>query len=193
MNYKILLALPILFSICVKHQAFSQQKKNKQEVIQIPEFPIDESNGLITYSDVVEAAGSKNELYKKALKWFNTFYKNPANVIKSKDETDSKINGKPKFRIYIDDPKAGVKSNAGTVLYNIDVQCKDGRFKYDISKFIWVKSSPFPIEKWIEETNKKYNHAYASYLLQTDEYIRNLIDNLIKFMTAAEEPKPTDW
>lgn len=187
-------ALLLLFAGTTYRQAMAQKKKSReQEVIQIPEFPLDEGTGLITYSEVVQVSGTAAELYKKGLKWFNTFYKNPSAVIKSRDEAQAKISGKPKFRIYIDDPNAGVRSNAGTVMYNITLQCKDGRYKYDISKLIWVRSSPFPVEKWIAENKKKYNYAYANYLVQTDQYMKDLIAKLKQHMAATEKPKPADW
>ena len=63
-------------------------------------LPIDDETKLITYKSVVTEAGTKDELFDRGLKWFNKFYKNPADVIKEKNKETGKIKGIARMQIY---------------------------------------------------------------------------------------------
>ena len=57
-------------------------QKNKKEIV-MPELPKNESTGLISYAGKEEVASTpKTVLYERALAWANSFYKNPADVIR---------------------------------------------------------------------------------------------------------------
>ena len=78
--------------------SLNAQKKN-EVVFEKPEIPVDELSKKITYTKVVEATGSKDELYRKALSWYNNYYKNPTEVIREKDPVEGKILGKGRIKI----------------------------------------------------------------------------------------------
>lgn len=77
------------------------------------------------YTEVIEADGTKDELYVRARTWFAEAFRDSKNVIQ------------------MDDKDAGVIIAKGThefvhdawVLFTLKVQVKDGRFKYDLYGF----------------------------------------------------------
>ena len=69
---------------------FSQ--KNKNTPVTPPKLPMDANTGLYTYNGVIEVPGTaKDELYKRAFAWANTYYKNPGDVIREKKSCWRKI------------------------------------------------------------------------------------------------------
>src|SRR5262245_32121461 len=61
---------------------------------------IDTVTKLITYQGVVEVKNTPaNILYKRIFDWFNTYYKNPTEVIRENDSVKMLVVGKPRFRI----------------------------------------------------------------------------------------------
>lgn len=181
--------LAILFALC----SVSFAQKKGEEKIQAPKMPVDKETNLITYSGIIEAQGVvADTLYKRGLKWFNTFYKNPVDVIKEKEE-GKKIVGKARYTIYSKDPKTGTQLNDGVVNYEITLQFKDGKCKYQITNIYVKNPSHYAIEKWVEENNKAYNTVLSSYLVQTDEYFQDLKTKLKKAMTTAGTKKSDDW
>ena len=167
-------------------------QKKGEEKIQAPKMPVDKETGLVTYTGTFEAKGIADTLYKRGLKWFNTNYKNPTDVIREKEE-GKKILGKARFTIYSKDSKTGDQLNDGLVMYDITLQFKDGKCRYEITKINWKKPAYYGIEKWVEENNKEYNRVLSSYLVQTDEYFRDLIAKLKKAITTSESKKSDDW
>jgi hypothetical protein len=182
-----------IFCLVILLSGFSSfAQKKGEEKIQAPKMPVDKETNLITYTGIIETPGTAAELHKRALKWFNTFYKNPADVIRENEE-GKKILGKARFTIYSTDPKTGTQLNDGVVMYDITLQFKDGKSKYEITRINWKKPSYYGIEKWVEENNKAYNTVLSSYLVQTDEYFNDLIAKLKKAITTPETKKSDDW
>lgn len=182
--------ISIAFLFTVFHAGFSQKKG--EEKVQAPKMPVDKETNMITYSAVIETPGTTEELYKRGLKWFNANYKNPTDVIRETEE-GKKIHGKARFTIYSNDLKTGAQLNDGVVMYDITLQFKEGKCKYEITKINWKKPSYYGIEKWVEENNKAYNTVLSSYLVQTDEYFSDLITKLKKAIATAETKKSDDW
>ena len=183
-----------VFCIAILLSAFcfaNAQKKGEVQ-IQSPKMPVDKETNLISYSGVFEAKGVADTLYKRGLKWFNSFYKNPTDVIREKEE-GKKILGKARFTIYSTDAKAETQINDGVVNYDITLQFKDGKCKYEITKIHHKNPSYYGIEKWVEENNKAYNAVFSSYLVQTDEYFNDLISKFKKAITTAEVKKSDNW
>ena len=155
---------------------------------------VNEETKLVTYSGVVEERAAKDELYKRAVKFFNTNYKNPTDVIKKQDEAGGEIEGVARFTIYNPVEKDGVKPQAGLVSYTINLKIKDGRYKYEINKINWKQASYFGIEKWMDKNSPSYKEIYDYYLVQTDEQMKELTEKLAKAMNQPSvEVKNTDW
>jgi hypothetical protein len=189
--YKEFLML-LLLSVLIAFPVFTQKKKDKEPVIEVPVMKRDESTKMVVYSEVVEATGNASELYGRALGWMNSFYKNPAEVIKEKKENEA-ILGKARFNLKGKDEKTGVQTNEGLIQYDISFSFKDGRFKYEIIRINWKQPSYFGIEKWIDENEKAYNARYAAYLVQIDETLQNVISEMKQSVTTAKSKAKDDW
>lgn len=179
---------PILTSVLAITIAllFAQQQQNTPA----PDMPLDPETKLVTYSGVIEVPGvNQKDIYKRAEAWFNSFYKNPTEVIRERDTANCKIVGKPRFKIYNEALGQNVKTDAGLVQYTITIACKDNRFKYTLTEFNWKQASYFPIEKWIEQKDRFKQNGY--YLYQTDSVAkRDVIPNFKNAITTV--PKKID-
>lgn len=184
-----ILTLLILVSV----NTFAQKKKKKKGEVELtpPTFVMKE--GKVIYSEVVTQEGiSPEELHKRCFTWFNAFYKNPGGVIKE-NVANQKIKGKAKFPLYLEDANTGINSRSGLMNYTIVVAIKDGKYKYDITRINKKAQSFLGIEKLIASNEKEYKMAYVTYMIQTDKYMKDLIENLKKSMASSTEKKSEDW
>lgn len=188
------IALPILtLFILVSVNTFAQKKKKKKDEVELvpPTFVMKE--GKVVYSEVVNQAGvSPEELHKRCFKWFNAFYKNPGGVIKE-NVANQKIKGKAKFPLYLVDGNTGTNTRAGLMAYTIEIGLKDGKYRYNITRINKKSQSFVGIEKLMADNEKAYKMSYVTYLIQTDKYMKDLIDNLKKSMASSTEKKSDDW
>lgn len=156
-------------------------------------LPVDPITHLITYEAVTQVQGATTEvLYKRAFDWFNSYYKNPTEVIRENDIENGKIVGKPRFRISNPPDKEGTKTDAGLVQYTITVGVKDGRFKYELTEFNWKQTSYYPLERWMDTKAQTYTPVYNHYLTQTDDYVKEMIKNLKRAMMSDKPVKDKD-
>jgi len=181
----------ILFSVLFGNIALAQ--KEKAPVI-IPDLPVDMETGLYSYSAVIEVHGAnKEEIYKRAFNWANSYYKNPADVIREKDPVAGKLLIKARYRINNEPDKKGVVTQAGDVMYTLTMNFKDGRYKYEITKINWQQTSYYPIERWKDQSAPSYKAAFPYYLKQSDESIKALIMDFTTKIGAVATSKPKDW
>lgn len=172
--------------------AFSMHVSAQKTNFTAPNMPVDEDSKLITYTGIVEVpTTAKNELYARTLEWFNTYYKNPSEVIRERDSVNLKISGKPRFRITNEPNEQGVKLDAGLVQYTIQVAAKDNKAKYTITEINWKQASYFPIEKWVEQKDRYRQNHY--YLYSTDSVMRkDVIPSLEKALKTAKKKVDKD-
>ena len=169
---------------------FAQEK----ETFNTDNLPIDKISKLITYTDVVQLKGiSTAVLYKRALEWFNTYYKNPTDVIRENDSTKGVIVGKSRFKIFNAPDKKGLRTDAGLIMYTIKVSIREGRYKYEITELNQKATSYTPLEPWLDTSSRSYTPAYVGYLEQVDTQIRETIDSLRKAMSTAPPVKNDNW
>ncbi|OFX50902.1 MAG: hypothetical protein A2046_11310 [Bacteroidetes bacterium GWA2_30_7] len=185
--------LAICFLAILISANFLSAQKGNEEPVKVPNIPIDKETKLITYTKVLTIAGTKEELYKKALSWFNTFYKNPKDVIKEQNETDNKILGKHRFNFNNPPDKKGSTAYAGILQYSIYAYAKDGRVKYEIKDFNLKDASYHPIEYWLDKTSQKYTTKCDYYLLELDTKINEVIADFEKFMKTTEQKTNDNW
>ena len=158
-----------------------------------PALNIDSVTKLITYEGVLEVKGvDASTLYRRTVDWFNSYYKNPAEVIRENDSVKLKITGKPRFKISNPADKTGVRTDAGVVQYTITVAAKDGRFRYEISEFNWKQNSYYPCERWLDRTSQNWSPAYYDYLGQVDVTANQVIKELHKALSIAKSVKDRD-
>ena len=157
-------------------------------------LPTDANTNLFTYVEVIQMAGvNAKELYARGLKWFNTFYKNPTDVIRSADSTKGEITGKARFKIYKQSDKSNLRTDAGSAEYTITLSCKDGKYRYKITDINWKQASYFPAERWLDTKAQTYSPSYFYYLEQMDSIIVEVIDNLETAMKTSTAKKKDDW
>ena len=168
---------------------------SKGQIPPAPKLPVDEKTQLISYNKVNEVANvSKDELYKRALNWANTFYKNPSDVIRENNMEEGKIVCKARYKIMNPADKKGFSNEAGVAMYMLNLQFKDGRYKYDITEINWKQQSYYPIEKWMDTKNASYKPEFDFYLKQVDDMSKEIISSLNKAMrTNPVSDKKDDW
>ena len=80
-------------------------------------LPIDNDTQLINYQDVVQLAGTADELYVRAIEWINTQYNNPADACRIRNRESAVIEIAHRFEILNDEE--GDKLIAGIVNYTL--------------------------------------------------------------------------
>lgn len=157
-------------------------------------YPIDANTRKIAYVEVVQVPGVRpQEMFSRGLKWFNTFYKNPTDVIREADSLTGKIMGKSRFKIYNPADKTGLKTDAGNVEYTITLGVKDGRFRYMITDINWKSASYFAVERWLDTTAQSFSKSYPHYLEQMDVKIEEVMESIETFMKTSPAIKKDDW
>ncbi len=152
------------------------------------QIPIDEETGLITYQEVVEEEGSKQEYFNRAIGWINSFYKNPVDVTKTRDPQSGIIKGVHRFKI-INTDESGNTSDAGVVQYEFVLQFKDGRYRYTLSDFVLRQASKIPAEKWLNKSDSQSK----SYLKQLDKFAQDWVESLKEGMKPKVEKNDDEW
>jgi hypothetical protein len=158
----------------------SAQEKTQAEI------PVDEATGLITYKEVVNEPGSQDTLFNRCSTWLHTFYANPWEATKVRDQATGLIKIQHQFFIYDYDDK-GNKKEAGLIQYNAKIEFKENRYRYVIDNFILKQAARYPIEKWLKTDAPDYNPKWAGYLAQVDSFVR---DQLIKSLKEKMKPGP---
>lgn len=152
-------------------------------------------DGNVNYSGVVQVDSiskdttKKDELYKRAKRWFIDTYNSAKDVIQLDDKENGEIIAKGFFEV-----SRQVGFLLTTQTFNIwqtfKIQVKDGRYKYEITDFR-IKSitgeMDQPLEKWMSGSEVEYNKKYCVLI---DTHVKELITSLEKFMNT--KPKD-DW
>ncbi|MBW6460929.1 MAG: DUF4468 domain-containing protein [Bacteroidales bacterium] len=161
-----------------------------QDIRNIP-MQVDQVTSLITYQEVVEEKGSKDELFNRCSSWLHTFYANPWEATKVRDQATGLIRIQHQFRIY-DYDENGNRKEAGMILYSAKIEFKEDRYRYVVDNFLLRQVSRYPIEKWLDKSQPDYDEKWQLYLDQinafvTDELIRSLKDKMKPEEVIIEE------
>ena len=157
-------------------------------------IPLDEKTGKAVYTEVVQVDGAgQQELYDRALHWFSTYFQNPASVIKVKEPENGKISGQHGIYIFKSLEEQTMQHKVGQVRYSVEIQARDGRYKYTINDIFKLASPKVYLEDWLKENNpdKASGPIYAK---QVDNSIQDLLKNM-KATMAQPVPKDEkeDW
>lgn len=158
----------------------------------VPAMPVNSETNLISYQEVIMVDGLQKELFNRAIEWINVNYKNPADVTKVRNPESGLIEIFHRFFLDRIDNK-GNKVPAGIVVYTLRIEMKDGRFRYTITDMSLKQSSRYPIERWLDKTDKAYNPNYELYLSQVDKQVKVLIESLKKGMLPGIQKKKDVW
>jgi hypothetical protein len=154
-------------------------------------MPVDPDTKLITYKEVVTANGTPNELFNRTIEWVNAQYKNPTVATKVRNPSTGII--EIVHRIELVQEKEGVMLPAGIIDYTMKIELKDNRYRYIISHFNLKDVSPYPIEVWMDKSNKAYNPSWDSYLKQVDTVCLKLTESLKLALQPPAAKKTDEW
>lgn len=157
-------------------------------------FPMDPDKPEAKWEGVIPVDGvNTDELYKRGLAWMNSFYTNPAGVIKLQDPK-GEIEGKARFKLNNKDKKGIVTPSGGFVEYTIHLMFKDGRYRYEITRVHWVTQSYYDVSKWADPKQANYQaETFNFYIEQTNTYVDSLLDSLEDHMKKAPAKEKSDW
>jgi len=179
----------LAFFAVLSLNAFAQ----KEPLVTPYAVPVDSITGLITYEGVIEAKTvSAGELYHRMSEWFNSYYKNPTEVIRENDSVKHAMVGKPRFRLSNPPGKDGLKTDGGTIQYTISVTAREGRFRYELSAFNWKQISYYPCERWMDTQAQSYAPVFNDYLQQLDKTALEVISSLKSALTMEKPVKDRD-
>ena len=153
-------------------------------------LPMDDETGKVTYEEIVDQPGSQQELYNRALDWFNNFYTNARVVIEEKEPDKGKITARPKFMLQIQDKK-GVNTDVGFIIYSLKVWVKDNKFRYRITDIHLQYTVYYGIEKWMDPNHEDAENNPAK-LNNIDTYFQDLIASLKEGMKPKKPEKDED-
>lgn len=182
----------LLIMIILAVPAFAQKNKGPE----YPSMPVNESSKLITYEGVSKVPeSSAGELYDRALEWVKEYYKNPMEKLRKQDRENGEMEVFGRFSIYAYDKKGNkTTSQAGLLQYTLELQFKDGRYKYVISKFNVKAQSYQPIDPWLldkENDPNADNHVYQ--LIDIDKEMTDLIESMTEKIGAKADKEGDDW
>lgn len=155
-------------------------------------IPVDPDTKLITYREVVKVEGTTKDFYSRAIDWINVFYKNPDDATKVRDPQTGYIEILHRIDLQRTDDQ-DVKVPAGIIVYTLKLELKEARYRYTITDLNLKQSSKFPIERWMDKTDKAYNPNWDMYLAQMDKQFKELIESLKKGMLPVAKKKEDVW
>jgi len=153
---------------------------------------IDENNKYIYYQVVDRPGVSADSLHKNAALFMNDFYPKE----KSLQLSSAGVSVKDKFLTYT----SLVKHENGEMTYALNIECKDGKYRYWITDFVFtpyeknrygmftaVNGVTIPLEKASDKLVKKDVEGYFE---QTGAFCKQLGDKLKKYMVEGKaQPK----
>lgn len=155
---------------------------------------LDQSTNLITYSGVPEVAGATAaDLYDRAFKWGQDYYKNFGEKLRKQDKEGGEIEIFARFPIFAYDKK-GVKtlSSQGLAQYTLTLRFRDARYKYTLTDLNLKAASYAPLEKWLDRDDPNAeNHSY--YLTDVDAEITATIKSMVEAIAKDAEKATDDW
>lgn len=151
-------------------------------------LPIDENTQLISYQEVVQEEGDKEEFFIRAVGWINKYYKNPMDVTKTRQAESGLIKGIHRFKIE-NTAEDGTKTDAGTIQYHFILNFKEGRYRYTLTEFALRQSSKIPVEKWLNDSDPQKR----SYLKQIDAFAQSWAESFKEGMKPKVEVTEDEW
>ena len=167
----------------------------------VTEFTLTKENGLTDYVVIPFEGKTAPELYKKALQWFEVYYKNPDEVLKGKIENDYLRFTGAKFGIICIN---ALGRNCYNSKYTVEISFKDGKVKFDLINLEYYMSpSQYSSGGWstLEFVNMEpffnkkgeWKSAFKFYP-EIPLHINELMEDFKKFMSSETIPsKKSDW
>lgn len=145
-------------------------------------IPVDEDTNLITWQEVLNEKGTKDELYVRAIEWINANYKNSQEVTRVRDKVNGRIVINHRIRMNdIDATGNSIASNT-IVNYVLRLEFREDRMRYTFTEFTMKATSRYPLERWLNKEDPTYQPQYEKYLDQVAEEVEKLIESLYEGM-----------
>ena len=160
-------------------------------------LPIDKETGKISYSEIVKVDSvDAKALYNNAKIWFVHYFNSAKNVLQLDDKESGRIIGKGLLNVTT---SVIVKADAGVVKFTIEINAKDGRYKYTFTDFwheAYISKITTPGDLRLSKpgggilTMGKGN--WNGIKRQTNEMVLDMILNLKKAMSSSQN-KDDSW
>ncbi len=169
------------------------------------ELPIDSRTNKITYTDVVHTDSTllTADLFTIARIWFAETFRTSGSVIQMEDKQSGVLIGKANIPL-------SYKSLIGehelqSVLFTFSLYFKNGRYKYEVTDFIYQQQTPSPL---IEIKDIPFEYIYfnkdlgarkynkktrESFINQLDTQIIAILNDLKTSMKKKNSPVDSDW
>ena len=155
-------------------------------------IPIDPNTKLITFQEVVQQEGTKEELFNRASEWLHHYFEQPVYVTNVRDAASGIIKGKHQFEIFFYDKE--IKKRAGLIKYYFKIECREGRYRYTLDNFVLTQASRYPVEQWLDTAHRDYNEQWPDYLRQIRSYaIDDFAASLKEYMVPEVKVEEEEW
>lgn len=167
----------------------------------LTEFTLTKETGMTDYVVIPFEGKTTAELYKKALQWFEVYYKNPSEVLKGKIENEYlRFQGAKKGLVTMN--ALGRHPYDGK--YTVEISFKDGKVKFDLINLeYYTPSSQYVVGGWsslgFESMEGYFNKkgewkAPFKYFPEIPGHINELMADFKKFMLSETLPsKEKEW
>lgn len=152
-------------------------------------MPIDTDTGKITYSKVVDEAGTSGELFDRAYDWAKKYFVNISSTIKTRDKENGILTGSTRFKVQSTDKK-GRKVDAGVIMYDFTIEFKENKYRVVETNFVQANNSGNGVEEWFDDTNEKAIPIHKEIFEQIDKEAKQMISSLVEGMKPVK--KSTD-
>lgn len=156
-------------------------------------FPVDENSGKIKYQEVVEAEGKSVKLFYRAITWMNKYWDNARGMIKKQDKVNGILKAHVRFDIKKYTESGELQNKAGRLGYVLKLEFKDGRYRYTITDLQLLKTSKYPLERWIDPKNTYYDQRDEEVLRIISNEMQEVIKSMKEGMKKEKEQKDDDW
>lgn len=150
-----------------------------------------EKKAFIIEEVVTQDGVNKAEFYKRANDWITEYFTSGQKKIYERDPEQNFIKLKNRISVYRQDKKERVSD--GIIEFHIDLNFKDGRYKYTFSNFrIFADANSQPIEKWMDANFNNPEIAKAKYT-NLNSMMQETITNLKKYMQTGKQAPKNNW
>jgi|SRR6185312_6067628 len=149
------------------------------------------ADGNYEYTEVVNVdSASAEKLYSNAKLFIVDAFKSGKDVTQLNDDISKTVAGTGAIQIYL----KGLTSGTQYVSFKLNIQCKDGRYKYDFSNFqydlvYYGDDHLFALEDAKRIKRNMVGKQYEQAMQQVSDGMKDLIDKL-KIKMAS---KGSDW
>lgn len=102
------------------------------------------AQNILSFSEVihVDSGTTKEQLFERARLWFSTYAKDAKEAVQVYDKETGEIHAKASFAFssmfYV-----GSGATRGRIWYNLNIYCKDGRYKYEVTNITHEGSAAY--------------------------------------------------